>query len=225
MREHGIHEHRLAVTRTARWCTIGEPGPSLSEVWFVLHGHGQLAPHFIRHFAVIAGGARLVVAPEALNRFYLEPTSWQGAGAARVGATWMTREERLVEIEDYVRYLDALYAHVFTGLRRTDVRVTVLGFSQGVATGARWLCRGRARAETFVIWAGPFPPEIDRVGATPLRDARVVRVLGDEDEMAVPEVVAAEEERLRTLDIEAALVRFTGGHRIDRDTLRTIADG
>ena len=57
-------------------------GTGVREVWFVLHGFGQLSPYFIRHFGVLADGTRLIVAPEALNRFYLERTSWKGAGTA-----------------------------------------------------------------------------------------------------------------------------------------------
>ena len=222
-REHAIREHHLAVRKTARYCTLGATGAVVREVWFVLHGHGQLATYFIRHFAVLDDGTRLVVAPEGLNRFYLEPTTWRGAGAARVGATWMTREERLIEIDDYVRYLDALYDEVFRTVQRAATRVTVLGFSQGVATAARWLCRGRASAERFILWAGPFPPELDHAAAAPLRATSVARVLGDTDEMASPDIVAAEDARLRLAGIAAGLVRFAGGHQLDRDTLRSIA--
>ncbi len=221
--EHRIHEHHLVVPRTARYATLGEDAAPPREVWFVLHGFGQLSPYFIRHFGALADGTRLVVAPEALNRFYLEPTSWKGAGTARVGATWMTREERLFEMADYVEYLDLLYEQVMAGLERAAVRVTVLGFSQGVATGARWLCRGRARADAFIAWAGPFPPELDGDAVAPLRALRFVRVLGDEDEMAVPDVVAAEDARMRTLGLQAESVRFAGGHALHRDTLLALA--
>jgi dienelactone hydrolase len=221
--EHRIHEHHLVVPRTARYATLGESGPAVREVWFVLHGFGQLSPYFIRHFGVLADGTRLVVAPEALNRFYLEQTSWKGAGTARVGATWMTREEREAEMRDYVGYLDLLYDRVFAELVRAAVRVTVLGFSQGVATGARWLCRGRVRADAFVSWAGPFPPELDAEAVRPLRGLRLVRVLGDGDEMALPDHVAAEDARMRALGLDAPLIRFPGGHALHRDTLLAIA--
>jgi predicted esterase len=221
--EHRIHEHQLVVPRTARYATLGAPGPALREVWFVLHGFGQLSSYFIRHFGVLADGTRLIVAPEALNRFYLEPTGWKGAGKARVGATWMTREEREAEMRDYVGYLDLLYDRVFAETDRAAVRVTVLGFSQGVATGARWLCRGRARAEAFVIWAGPFPPELDAGSVAPLRGMRLVRVLGDADEMALPDYVTAEDARMRALGLDAPLVRFAGGHTLHRDTIAAMA--
>jgi len=221
--EHRIHEHHLAVPRTARYATLGETGPALREVWFVLHGFGQLSPYFIRHFGILADGTRLIVAPEALNRFYLDPTSWKGAGAARVGATWMTREEREAEMQDYVGYLDLLYDRVFAELDRAAIRVTVLGFSQGVATGARWLCRGRARADAFVAWAGPFPPELDADAVRPLRGLRLVRVLGESDEMALPDHVAAEDGRMRALGLDTTLIRFPGGHALHRETLLAIA--
>jgi hypothetical protein len=51
------------------------------------------------------------VAPEGLSRFYFEG-GFHGPGS-KVGATWMTREDRLAKIEDYVGYLDALHDAVF----------------------------------------------------------------------------------------------------------------
>ncbi|MFI5207219.1 MAG: alpha/beta hydrolase [Gemmatimonadales bacterium] len=215
-------ERHLAVRRNARYHTLGERGDALRQVWFVLHGHGQLSALFIRHFAPLADGTRLIVAPEALNRFYLEPTAWQGAGQARVGATWMTREDRLVEIEDYVRYLDALQHEMLTGLDRRLVRVVVLGFSQGVATALRWSCLGRIRPDLLVAWAGPLPPELDEKSVAHLK-GRVVRVLGDGDEMASHEAVAAEDARFARLGLEARTVRFDGGHEMNAEVLLALA--
>ena len=222
-REHAIREHHLPVAKTARYCTLGAEGAAAREVWFVLHGYGQLAPYFIRHFAVLASETRLVVAPEALSRFYLEQPGWRAAGGARVGATWMTREERLAEIDDYVGYLDGLHDRIVAEAGRSDLRVTVLGFSQGVATAARWVCRGRVRADQLILWAGPWPPELDRAAAARLTGVRVTRVVGDTDEMAAPRLVAAEDERMRAAGIDAPLVRFAGGHQLDRETLRSLA--
>ncbi len=103
-------EHHITVARTARYFTIGDP--AATEIWFVCHGYGQLAARFLKRFEPITEGARLVVAPEGLSRFYV------GSGERRdqpVGATWMTREDRLHEIADYVKYLDAVYADVLWG--------------------------------------------------------------------------------------------------------------
>jgi predicted esterase len=216
-------ERHLAVRKTARYNILGEPGGEVREVWFVLHGHGQLSGYFIRHFAALADGTRLIVAPEALNRFYLEHTAWESSGQARVGATWMTREDRLVEIDDYIRYLDALRHDVHLSLGARDVRVVLLGFSQGVATAFRWAVRGRIRPDVLLAWTGTIPAELDERAMTPLKDTRVVRVLGDHDEMATEEAVAMENARFQELGLKAELVRFDGGHELNADVLRSIA--
>ncbi len=216
------HEHHLTVSRTARYHTLGTAGAATREVWFALHGHGQLAAYFIRHFAAVEDPARLVVAPEGLNRFYMETTSWKGAGHARVGATWMTREDRLAEISDYVGYLDALHDTVFNQLPRQQVRVLVRGFSQGVSTACRWLAQGKARADTLVMWAGPMPPEIDADSAAPLRRSRIIRVLGENDETASADIRVAARARMSSLLLEASDVSVPGGHTLDAGVLRTL---
>lgn len=216
-----MREHHIEVAKTARFVTLGEPGEA-AGVWFVLHGHGQLALPFIRHFLPLDDGTRFIVAPEALNRFYAEPASWRGAAEARVGATWMTREDRLAEIADYVGYLDRLLDHV-TALIGRPVPATVLGFSQGVSTAARWICRGKVRPEAAILWAGTLPAELDFQSAEPLRATRLVRVLGDSDEMAGADVVASERRREAELGLSPRLVDYEGGHRIDGAVLSAMA--
>ena len=44
--------------------------------------------------APLDDGSRLIVAPEALSRFYLGEVSQRPASERRVGASWMTREDR-----------------------------------------------------------------------------------------------------------------------------------
>jgi predicted esterase len=219
-------EHHLRVTRTARYVTLGRPHAGLREVWFVCHGHGQLAARFIRHFAPIADRSRLIVAPEALSRFYLDPVSSGPAADRRVGATWMTREDRLSEVNDYVGYLDALHTHVFRQVDRSAVRLHVLGFSQGAATVCRWVCDGHASPDDVTLWAGVVPPDLELVtDGTALRAARLRLVVGSRDEFATAEAIAQQEERLRTAGIGFSTTVFDGGHVLDAGTLHRLADG
>lgn len=216
-------EHHLSVGRTARYFTLGEAGPRLSQVWFVAHGFGQLAGYFIRHFATLDDGTRLIVAPEALSRFYLGEVTGATSAGARVGATWMTREDRLAEIEDYVRYLDALHAHVMTGVARA-AKVIVLGFSQGVATVCRWVARGAVRPDALILWAGTLPPELDSpADLEPFRRLDLALVVGSGDPAANPAAVAELEGRLSKHAITYRLVRFDGGHEIDAEVLKALA--
>src|SRR5690606_29110285 len=113
-----MREQHTTVPRTARYYTLGRAGPELGQVWFVCHGYGQLAARFIRRFRGLDNGRRLIVAPEALSRFYVGDHGGPHGPESRVGATWMTREDRLREIDDYVRYLDLLHDHVMAGADR-----------------------------------------------------------------------------------------------------------
>src|SRR5947199_8438332 len=103
-----MHEHHLSVSRTARYFTLGAASAAVAEVWFACHGYGQLAARFLEKLRVRDDGTRYVVAPEGLSRFYFSETPTE----RRVGASWMTREDRLVEIADYVQYLGAVYQAV-----------------------------------------------------------------------------------------------------------------
>ena len=216
-----MHEQFLKVNRTARYHTTGASAARARDVWFVLHGYGQLAADFLRPFERLPGDeSRCVVAPEALNRFYLVAPANIKAADRPVGATWMTRVEREHEIEDYVAYLDTLHERVIEN-RKPFVRV--LGFSQGVATAARWVALGGARVDQLICWGGTMPDEIDLTHLAGRLSAPLRLVIGEKDAFATPDVVAREEERLRTSGVAYELTRFPGGHALSRAVLSDLA--
>ena len=215
-----VSEHHLRVQRTARYYLLGEPREAVREIWVVCHGYGQLASRFLHAFEPLDDGSRIVVAPEALSRFYLT----EGAGArpdARVGASWMTKEDRLAEIEDQGRYLDAVHAEVCDRIPGPRP-LHVLGFSQGVATAARWLARGRVRARSLVLWAGTLPPELSLDAGSVLRELDLTLVAGTGDQFATPDLVRRQEEALEEAGVPFELRRFEGGHRLDDDVLADV---
>lgn len=221
-----MRERHLAVTRTARYAVLGDAVRRPEEVWFVLHGYGQLAARFIRGFASLDDGRRLIVAPEALNRYYLDDTGGPHGPEARVGATWMTREDRLTEISDYVSYLDTLFRHTFAelGLDRSDTRVVALGFSQGAATVSRWTALGAARPDVLVVWGAPTPPDLDLdEAARAWANVQLVVVYGTEDRAFDEARAVTEAERLRTHGLTPRLVGFEGGHQIVPEVLEELA--
>src|SRR5437764_13612911 len=184
-----MHEHHIGVSRTARYFTLGESLRGVAEVWFACHGYGQLAARFLEKLRVLDEGRRHLVAPEGLSRFYLTESPTE----RRVGATWMTREDRLAEIDDYVRYLAAGYADVFRRIDRARVTVHALGFSQGAATVSRWTAMGKSRIDRVILWGGEFPPDLDLTGAEVagrLRAARLTLVFCCSDEYITPKVLA-----------------------------------
>jgi pimeloyl-ACP methyl ester carboxylesterase len=229
-------EHHIAVRRTARFCTLGPA--DAADVWIVLHGYAQLARYFIRSFAPIDDGSRLIVAPEALNRYYVDRPPGTHAADAHVGATWMTREDRALEIDDYVGYLDTLAAHVLNdgahagsapvtvaraaGAASVTRRVTVLGFSQGAATASRWAARGSTRVDRLILWGAGTAHDLTPAPDL-FRGAELSIAVGRDDTHVSEERISAEHERLRSAGLHSELIRYDGGHRIDAYTLRRLA--
>lgn len=205
---------RLIADRTARVYHLGDPAQA-KEIWFVLHGFGQLAGSFIATFDAAARPDRLIVAPEALNHYYTDHR------AKKVGATWMTSEDRETEIADYVRYLDRV-GETF-GSRAPGARIEIHGFSQGSATAARWLALGAVRPARMVLWGGEIPPDPplesyrDRLNA-----ADLTLVLGDRDEYISQDRVDREAERLDAAGVSYTLHRFAGGHVVDPEVLQRL---
>jgi predicted esterase len=221
-----VNAHRIVVPRSARYYSRGPTHGFPREVWIVCHGYGQLAGRFIEQFAGLDDGTRLIVAPEALSRFYLDPIPVRREHRnPRVGATWMTREDRESEIADQVTYLDLVAGEVRQHLTGASPRLVVFGFSQGTATVCRWLAASEVRADNLVLWAGGIPPELDLAAwATRLRGASITLVAGDADTMVPPEAVAREAERLSSAGVAFHAHRFSGEHHVDADALVLVAE-
>jgi predicted esterase len=211
----------LTIERRARYAILpGQPG-RISEVWFALHGYNQLAPRFLRHMLPLDDGRRTIVAAEGLHRQYIDHAD------RKVGASWMTSEDRLTDIADYVAYLDRLHDVVLgdAGLDRGDVRVVALGFSQGVHTLCRWLAFGRARLDRAILWGGTVPPDLDlSVHGTALDDADIQLVVGSRDEYFGPAAIEAHESQLAAAGITYRSWSFDGGHRLDAETLAALGN-
>ena len=208
-------ELHIDVTRSARVWMLGDVA-SAQELWIVCHGYGQLAEKFLEHFTLLESTARCVIAPEGLHRYYIDPLKVPAA-ERRIGATWMTREDRLTDIADYVRYLDTLHA-IFV---RPGVRVRVLGFSQGASTVLRWAMLGRAHIDQLILWGGEVPNDVAIDKTLP----PILFIRGTRDEFLRDDILARHLDALRAVDADYRLLEFDGGHTINDELLQTIAKG
>lgn len=209
-----VEEHHISVPRSARYHSLGN-ARNAKTIWIVLHGYGQLARYFLRNFEGLQDNS-LIVAPEALSRFYLDDAH------SRVGATWMTREDRENEILDQITHLDALTAHV-AGHCASNVPISALGFSQGVATLCRWSVLGKTRIERLVLWGGSMPTDL---AAPDLKikwaNTKVDLVHGDQDPLMNELSLARNEAQLRDAQVPCSIHKFGGGHALDNLLLRRI---
>ena len=196
---------------------LGEPSATITDVWFVLHGYGQLGKFFIRHFRDFQAPHRLILAPEGSHHFYLNGTD------GRVGASWMTKENRLTDIQDYCNYLNQLKKHMSDQLEH-PVRVHVLGFSQGVATAFRWV-------DSYLFndlyslhgWAGTFPPDIDfKLNQQKFNSLKISASFGSDDEYISEEKANQLVDELANQDINLSRFNYKGGHSFKTEKLKEL---
>lgn len=216
--------HHLPVQRTARYCTLGASPGAAHHLWIGLHGYAMLAKSFARLLAPLADeGANLVVAPEALSRFYLE-TERTGKHGDLIGATWVTREDRERDLDDSLRYLDQL-AQALTAQLRPEVDRNILGFSQGAVMAARWVAAGSIVPHHLVLWGIVPPEEVVPALAERMANREVTLVAGERDPFAP---VGSLEHLAATLarhGVRARAERFDGGHSLSKDLLRRLGAG
>lgn len=216
-----MQPHHIAVTRTARYFTLGPDGAPVRELWIVLHGYAQLASRFLRWFTPLDDGATVIAAPEALSRFYLE-TRLDGGHGPAIGATWLTREDRAAEIADILRYLDQLVSLLVEAHR--PERLVVLGFSQGSITAARWAGTTAVTADQLILWGSPLAADVALETLAARRAGRpVILVAGENDPHAPAGTLEEQAAALVRAGTPASAVRFVGGHTIDGATLRRVA--
>jgi predicted esterase len=169
-------KHFLTAPASYRYYTHGsEKAPHLL---IVLHGYGQLAEYFIRKFQVLEDDF-FIVAPEGMHRFYLKGSS------GRVGASWMTKEERELDIQTNMNWLNTLLAKLTS--ENTYQKISLLGFSQGGATAARWF-HASNQFDHFISWASVFPPDLEQeLTATSTTSKTNFFVIGTNDEFVTPD--------------------------------------
>ncbi|MGF7217140.1 putative esterase [Spirosoma lacussanchae] len=211
-------EHHFTVQRTARYYTLGQLTGETRHVWFCLHGFGQLARYFSRKFTDFADQETCIVVPEGLSRLYLN------GAYDRVGASWLTREDRDVEIQDFLGYLNGLYDHILAGCSPETLQITLLGFSQGAATACRWLANEHIRVDRLVLWAGFFPNGFaDMIDPARLTTVDAHYVYGRQDEYIrdMPDPQAYIDQIQRHAP-GLRITAYEGGHRVEPAVLKEV---
>jgi predicted esterase len=201
-------EHKLIAQKTFRYQQIGELDQA-TQLLIVLHGYGQLAEFFIRKFNDVPENY-LVVAPEGMHRFYLNGTS------GRVGASWMTKEDRESDITDNLNWLNQLLNELKE--KKKFEKIILLGFSQGGATAARWYYSKKVPFDQLILWASVFPPDLERPQIN--SKSNNYFVIGTEDEFYNDEAQMTEIDFYQKIGFQT--LQFQGKHDIHNTTMLEI---
>jgi predicted esterase len=205
-----------------RYFKLGEITAQTKSVWFVLHGYGQLAQYFLPKFKSLAVHNICVIAPEGLSHYYLEDASTRNkTGNTRVGASWMTRENRLTDIENYLTYLNSVFTRETGSNKNLDI--TLLGFSQGAATASRWMGSNSIYFRRLILWSGILPADMDfEKGKYLLREKDVKIIYGKNDPFLNESRFGEMRSLAEKLEITPDEIVFDGAHEIHEPTLLTL---
>jgi predicted esterase len=212
-----IFENKFKTSKTTRYYFLGNLNNQIGKIWFVFHGYGQLAKEFIKDFEIIANNQTLIIAPEAMNKFYTQGFT------GKIGATWMTKEDRENEIEDYVNMIDQVYKQISDKIDLTQIQINVLGFSQGGHTAVRWLNKKNIHIKNLCLWGSGFPRDIDYQGNLNYwNKVKVKLIIGESDRFITKEKLNEEVSFLQSQNVNYDLIAYEGDHLINEYILSKI---
>lgn len=207
-------KHSIKIEKTAHYYSIGELNKETNEIWIACHGYGQLAKYFIKKFESLEKKNRYIIAPEGLNKFYINGYS------GRVGANWMTKEERFDEINDHCLYLEQL-TDLITKQAHQKCKIKIIGFSQGTATVSRWILKTKYKIDILILWGGRIAFDFNfSLYKEKHSETKNYVVFGKEDEFYSQEDIQSYRKELS--DFKTEWISYNGGHTIDAKTLKLI---
>lgn len=211
---HRMASHfRIRAEKTGHYFTHGTLASTTKFIWICLHGYGQLARYFIQKFEFLDPSIHYVICPDGLNRFYAEGVN------DRPASSWMTREDRLDEIADFILFLEALRTKLHWD-KNPDIKLIYFGFSQGVTTLIRWLSDSRPRVDYLLLWAGGIPDDIlYQNNRAYYQKMQAHYFIGDKD----PYINSQRRDGLKLLLQEIGIMpkvhEYEGDHRVDENVL------
>ncbi len=199
-----------------RYAILGELSSNTKSILFVFHGQGQLAKFFIQKFKALTNQGFTIIAPEGLHNYYLEGFT------GRVGASWMTSENRLVAIENYISFLDNVLQDVKSKVA-PSIKLHLLGFSQGTATVSRWIEQSNFNFEQLILWGGTLPPDLSKeLIRKRMKNKKFIHVIGNQDLYIATTKVEALKSLTKGYCIDSDYNMYEGGHDIDQQALLNI---
>jgi predicted esterase len=166
------------------------------------HGYGERAEFMMeRLHAIDVAGAWWKVSVQGLNRFYTR-------GDREVVASWMTREDRELAIEDNLAYVRLVVEEIRKDMSTSFQDLVYVGYSQGAAMAWRSAVFGPA-ARGLIVFGGDVPPD---VASAPLHALSPVLLGRGRDDSAYSAEQFARDRAVIAGKVAVTACEVAGGH-------------
>ncbi len=208
-------ENKVNYTSTNTYSTLNELTPETEQVWIACHGIGYLSRYFIRYFKNLPQ-QHYIIAPQAPAKYY------QTKDFKYVGASWLTKEQTALEIENVLNYLDAVWQNE----NLKDLPVNLMGYSQGVSIAMRWLARRELVCNNLIIHSGSIPNEFEPDEFKGKVNSKVHLIYGNKDEYISGENLETQLKLAKELySNQLEIHEFDGIHEVNQTLLKDLAEG
>lgn len=211
-----LSEEKIIKTeKTARYYVNNDRNKTdINKVLFVLHGYAQLAGDFIKEFEFLDYNKTLIAAPEGLSKFYFRN---------KIGASWMTKEDRLNEIEDYLNFLEKVFEEVKSDFNTEKTKTFLLGYSQGVHTAVRWFIKSKNYFNKLILCSSDLPKDADfNALSHKIVNSELIYLQGEFDDVVSMVTFNESKKLFSENNIPFTEIIFKGKHEINKESLLSV---
>ena len=206
-------EQEISYTITNSYSTLNQLTASTKYIWFVCHGMGYLSKYFIRYFKGLNPTENYIIAPQAQSKYYSTPKF------KHIGASWLTRENTLMETENIMTYFDAIFKREQIP---SDKQLIVLGYSQGVSVAMRYVAKRKIQCAQLVLHSGGIPKELTTEDFT-FYTGTIKLIYGTKDEYLNDERMLEEHNKANNLfGNQLEIITFDGVHEVNTKLIQQL---
>lgn len=169
-----VVEKQVSYTTVNTYSTLNSFTEKTKNIWLVFHGMGYLSKYFTKYFAGLNIDENFIIVPQAPSKYY------QGKNYKHVGASWLTRENTILETKNVLNYIDEVFKTECTFPMPNFI---VMGYSQGVSIATRWLASRQIQCNHLILHSGGIPNELLPEDFSYLKStSKVTYIYGDKDQ-------------------------------------------
>ena len=206
-------EKEIVYNISNTYTTLNSLSNKTKNVIFACHGMGYLSRYFLKYFKGLNSDDNYVIIPQAQSKYYVAPKM------KYVGASWLTKENTVKEIENVINYFD----NVLNNEKVKNLNFIFLGYSQGVSVAMRYLAKRKIIVSKLILMSGGIPKELTAKDFKFLKNkSTIYYVFGNKDEYINGDFLNSEKNKIKNIFSDVNYIEFDGKHEFKKEIIESI---